>query len=70
MIIILVDNIWIFLLYTHTHTFFFHFFTKIRLWDFSGGSVVKNPPCNVGDAFDPGWGTKIPQAMGELSLTP
>ena len=49
MIIILVDNIWIFLLYTHTHTFFLSFFTKIRLWDFSDGSVVKNSPRNAGD---------------------
>ena len=29
--------------------------------DFLGGSVVKNPPCNAGDAGSiPGWETKIP----------
>ena len=33
-----------------------------------GGSVVKNPPCNVGDAgLIPGQGTKIPHATGHLS---
>ena len=31
--------------------------------DFPGGPVVKNLPCNAGDAGSiPGWGTKIPQA--------
>ena len=29
-----------------------------------GGPVVKNPPCNSGDAGStPGWGTKIPHAI-------
>ena len=32
-----------------------------------GGPVVKNPPCNSGDAGStPGWGTKIPHAMEQL----
>ena len=37
--------------------------------DFSGGPAVKNPPSNAGDTGSiPGWGTKIPRAMGQLSL--
>ena len=37
--------------------------------DFPGGPVVKNPPSNAGDAgLIPGQGTKIPHAMGQLSL--
>ena len=36
--------------------------------DFSDGPVVKNPPCNAGDAgLIPGQGTKIPHAVGQLS---
>ena len=36
--------------------------------DFPGGPVVKNPPCNAGDAgLIPGQGTKIPHAAGQLS---
>ena len=36
--------------------------------DFPGGPVVKNPPSNAGDAGSiPGWGTKIPHAVGQLS---
>ena len=36
--------------------------------DFPGGSEVKNPPSNAGDASSiPGQGTKIPHAMGQLS---
>ena len=35
---------------------------------FPVGPVVKNPPSSVGDAGSiPGWGTKIPHAMGKLS---
>ena len=35
---------------------------------FPGGSVVKNPPCNAGDMGSiPGWGTKIPHAMEQIS---
>ena len=35
---------------------------------FPGGPVVKNPPSYAGDAGSiPGWGTKIPQATGQLS---
>ena len=37
-------------------------------WDFPGGPVVENPSCNAGDAsLIPGWGTKIPHAMEQLS---
>ena len=37
--------------------------------DFPGGPVVKNLPCNVGDiVLIPGGGTKIPHALGQLSL--
>ena len=33
--------------------------------DSSGGPVVKNPTCNAGDTVSiPGWGTKIPHALG------
>ena len=36
---------------------------------FPGGPVVKNPPSNAGDAgLFPGRGTKIPHAVGQLSL--
>ena len=36
--------------------------------DFPGGSVVKNPPSNAGDmGSTPGWGTRIPHAMEQLS---
>ena len=37
--------------------------------DFPGGPVVKNLPCNAGDTGSiPGQGTKIPHALGKLSL--
>ena len=40
----------------------------IALGDFPGGPVVKNPPCNSGDADSiPGWETKIPYAEKQLS---
>ena len=36
--------------------------------DLHGGPVVKNSPCNAGDAgLIPGCGTKIPYASGPLS---
>ena len=36
---------------------------------FSGGLVVENLSCNAGDAgLIPGWETRIPHAMGQLSL--
>ena len=39
--------------------------------DFLGCPVVKNPPCNSGDAgFFPGRGTKIPQPSEQLNLCP
>ena len=35
----------------------------------SGGPVVENPPANAGDTDSiPGWVTRIPHAMGQLSL--
>ena len=35
-----------------------------------GGPVVKNPPCNAEDVgLIPGWGTKIPHAAEQLSLS-
>ena len=38
-------------------------------WDFPDGPVVKNPPADAGDAGSiPGPGTKIPCAVGQLSL--
>ena len=38
-------------------------------WDFPGGLVVQNPPCNAGGVGSiPGRGTKIPRAMEQLSL--
>ena len=37
-------------------------------WDFPGGPVVKNLPSNAGDAgSNPGWRTKIPHDVGQLS---
>ena len=40
------------------------------LRDFPDGPVVKNPPCNAGDAGSiPGWGSKIPYASEQLSLS-
>ena len=42
---------------------------KGRRKGFPGGPVVKNPPSNVGDVGSiPGRGTKIPHAVGQLSL--
>ena len=39
------------------------------IWDFPGSPVVKNPPSNAGyKGSMPGRGTKIPHAMGQLSL--
>ena len=39
------------------------------MWDFPGGPVVKNLSFNAGDVgLIPGWGTKIPNALGQLSL--
>ena len=38
-------------------------------WDIPGSQVVKNPPANAEDVgLIPGPGTKIPHAMGQLSL--
>ena len=38
-------------------------------WDFPSGPVVKNLPFNAGDVGSvPGMGTKIPHALGQLSL--
>ena len=39
-----------------------------RCRDFPGGPVVKNPPSNPEDAgSNPGWGTKVPHAAGQLN---
>ena len=39
-------------------------------WDFPGSPVVQNPPSNTGDLGSiPRRGTKIPHAMGQLSLS-
>ena len=39
-----------------------------KSWDFPGGPVVKNWSCNAGDASSiPGWETRIPCAVGQLS---
>ena len=40
-----------------------------NIGDFPGGPVVRNPPYNAGDVGSiPGQGTKIPHAVGQLSL--
>ena len=37
--------------------------------DFSGCPAVKNPPSNAWDVGSiPGWGTKIPHDIGQISL--
>ena len=44
-----------------------HFKNTIN-WDFPGDPVVKNPPSSARDMGSiPGWGTKIPHALGQLS---
>ena len=41
---------------------------KMCTGDFPGGPAVKNPPSNAGyESLIPGWGTKIPHAMQQLS---
>ena len=36
--------------------------------DFPGGPVIKHLPCNAGDVgLIPGWGTRIPHAVEQLS---
>ena len=40
---------------------------KSKHWNFPGGPVVKNQPSNAGDEGSvPGWGNKIPHALGQL----
>ena len=42
---------------------------RVESQDFPSSPMVKNPPCNAGDAGStPGWGTKIPHAAMQLSL--
>ena len=42
---------------------------EVKIRDFPGVPVVKNPPSNAGDAGSiPGWGTKSPHAIEQLSL--
>ena len=44
-------------------------FNKTDSRDFPGGPVVKNPPCNAGDAGSiTGQGIKVPHATGNQSL--
>ena len=39
-----------------------------QIWDYLGGPVVKNPPCNAwGVGSIPDWETKIPRAAGQLN---
>ena len=39
-------------------------------WNFPGGPVVENLPCNAGDVGSfPGQGTKIPHAMDQVKLS-
>ena len=43
----------------------------VKAWgqDFPGGPAVKNLPFSAGDmGWIPGWGTKIPHAVEQLSL--
>ena len=40
-----------------------------KLKDFPSGPVIKDLPSKAGDVgFIPGWGTKVPQTIGRLSL--
>jgi len=42
--------------------------SEVSLGDYTGGPVLKNPPCNAGDmGSNPGEGTKIPHATERLS---
>ena len=42
--------------------------SEVSLGDYTGGPVLKNPPCNAGDmGSNPGEGTKIPHAVDQLS---
>ena len=42
--------------------------SRLCLGDFLGGPEVTNPPCNAADAGSiPGWGSKIPHTMEQLS---
>ena len=54
---------------TYIHTAQTLFLFKEQAYrDFPGGPVVENPSCNIGDTCSiPGWGTKIPHAVGQLS---
>ena len=46
-----------------------YFKKQCGTWDFPGGPVVKTPPSNAGEVGSiPGRGTKIPHAVGQLSL--
>ena len=41
---------------------------NILYWDFPGGSVIENTPCNAGDVgLTPDWGTKILHAVERLA---
>jgi len=51
--------------YNHQH-FAIGFNLKSQALGFPGGSVVKNPPANAGDSFNP-WSRKIPHAIEQIS---
>ena len=41
---------------------------KMHVQGFAGGAMVKNLPSNAGEVgLIPGWETKIPHAVGQLS---
>ena len=45
------------------------FIKNLKRWDFPGGPVGENLPCDAGNVgWIPGWGTKIPHAMEKLRL--
>ena len=69
-------QIWSCITHTHTFTYLAPFSGLVLLiglkekncQDFPGGPVVKNLPCNAGDAgLILQWGTKIPPATEQLS---
>lgn len=53
----------------HTYTYYSRSQCKSSLCDFPHGPAAKNSPCNAGHTgWIPGQGTKIPHAVGQLSL--
>ena len=67
-IISTVDNSGTILIFLCVHRLIFQLLKKKIYMEFSGGPVVKNPPCNAGTVgWTPGWGIKIPHATRQLS---